>query len=59
VDKSAKAFNMTCSLAQTRYGGGAFGIRIHYFPYTVHTSSTQLRRALAAATKAQLGHLGS
>ncbi len=37
----------------------AVGVRIQYFPYTVHTSSTQLRRALTAATKAQLGHLGS
>jgi glycerol-3-phosphate cytidylyltransferase len=26
----------------------AVGVEIRYFPYTVHTSSTQLRRALAA-----------
>jgi glycerol-3-phosphate cytidylyltransferase len=24
------------------------GVRVHYFPYTMHTSSTMLRRALAA-----------
>ncbi|MGY2130533.1 adenylyltransferase/cytidyltransferase family protein [Blastococcus sp. SYSU DS0617] len=24
------------------------GVRVHYFPYTMHTSSTALRRALAA-----------
>lgn len=35
------------------------GVRIQYFPYTVHTSSTQLRRALAALTVGQLGQLGS
>ncbi|WNV76405.1 adenylyltransferase/cytidyltransferase family protein [Geodermatophilus sp. DSM 44513] len=27
---------------------GAVGVRVHYFPYTMHTSSTQLRRALDA-----------
>ncbi|NEK85481.1 adenylyltransferase/cytidyltransferase family protein [Blastococcus saxobsidens] len=27
---------------------GAVGVRVHYFPYTMHTSSTMLRRALAA-----------
>ena len=26
----------------------AVGVRVHYFPYTMHTSSTALRRALAA-----------
>ena len=26
----------------------AVGVRVHYFPYTLHTSSTELRRALAA-----------
>ena len=26
----------------------AVGVRVHYFPYTMHTSSTQLRRALDA-----------
>jgi len=26
----------------------AVGVAVHYFPYTVHTSSTALRRALAA-----------
>jgi len=26
----------------------AVGVRVHYFPYTMHTSSTVLRRALAA-----------
>ncbi|MQA32813.1 adenylyltransferase/cytidyltransferase family protein [Modestobacter roseus] len=26
----------------------AVGVRVHYFPYTMHTSSTILRRALAA-----------
>ncbi len=35
------------------------GVTIQYFPYTVHTSSTQLRRALAALTVEQLGQLGS
>jgi len=37
----------------------AVGVRIQYFPYTVHTSSTQLRRALAAITAEQLSQLGS
>ena len=27
---------------------GAVGVRVHYFPYTMHTSSTILRKALAA-----------
>ena len=27
---------------------GAVGVRVHYFPYTMHTSSTLLRKALAA-----------
>ncbi|TKV62274.1 cytidyltransferase [Nakamurella flava] len=27
------------------------GVEIEYFPYTIHTSSTQLRRALTAATE--------
>jgi glycerol-3-phosphate cytidylyltransferase len=27
---------------------GAVGVEVRYFPYTVHTSSTALRRALAA-----------
>ena len=27
---------------------GAVGVRVHYFPYTMHTSSSILRRALAA-----------
>lgn len=27
---------------------GAVGVRVHYFPYTLHTSSTELRRALGA-----------
>lgn len=35
------------------------GVTIQYFPYTVHTSSTQLRRALAAVTVQELGQLGS
>lgn len=35
------------------------GVTIQYFPYTMHTSSTQLRRALAALTLEQLGQLGS
>ncbi|MGI8627020.1 MAG: adenylyltransferase/cytidyltransferase family protein [Geodermatophilaceae bacterium] len=35
------------------------GVKIQYFPYTVHTSSTQLRRALAALTVEQLGQSGS
>jgi len=35
------------------------GVTIQYFPYTVHTSSTQLRRALAALTADRLGQLGS
>ncbi|MEU2351272.1 adenylyltransferase/cytidyltransferase family protein [Modestobacter sp. NPDC049651] len=26
---------------------GAVGVRVHYFPYTMHTSSTMLRKALA------------
>ena len=26
----------------------AVGVRVHYFPYTMHTSSTLLRKALAA-----------
>jgi glycerol-3-phosphate cytidylyltransferase len=28
----------------------ALGVEVHYFPYTVHTSSTALRAALAAIT---------
>ena len=28
-------------------GGRAVGVEVVYFPYTMHTSSTQLRRALA------------
>jgi glycerol-3-phosphate cytidylyltransferase len=28
----------------------AVGVRVHYFPYTVHTSSTILRRSLLALT---------
>nr|WP_239464165.1 adenylyltransferase/cytidyltransferase family protein [Glutamicibacter protophormiae] len=37
---------------------GAVGVRVEYFPYTMHTSSTHLRRALDAlvATSAALGH---
>jgi glycerol-3-phosphate cytidylyltransferase len=27
---------------------GAVGVRVHYFPYTMHTSSSILRKALAA-----------
>lgn len=27
---------------------GGVGVRVHYFPYTMHTSSTILRKALAA-----------
>jgi glycerol-3-phosphate cytidylyltransferase len=30
------------------------GVEVRYFPYTVHTSSTQLRRALAALEEAPL-----
>lgn len=36
----------------------AVGVRIQYFPYTVHTSSTQLRRALGAITVDQLDQMG-
>lgn len=32
----------------------AVGVRIKYFPYTIHTSSSQLRRALTAATLEQV-----
>jgi glycerol-3-phosphate cytidylyltransferase len=31
---------------------GAVGVEVRYFPYTVHTSSTALRRALAALESA-------
>ena len=31
----------------------AVGVAVHYFPYTMHTSSTMLRRALAAMTAEQ------
>jgi glycerol-3-phosphate cytidylyltransferase len=31
----------------------AVGVEVHYFPYTVHTSSTQLRAALAAISSDQ------
>jgi glycerol-3-phosphate cytidylyltransferase len=31
------------------------GVEVRYFPYTVHTSSTALRRALAAMEGADLG----
>ena len=31
----------------------AVGVRVHYFPYTVHTSSTMLRQALNALIPAQ------
>jgi glycerol-3-phosphate cytidylyltransferase len=31
----------------------AVGVRVHYFPYTVHTSSTMLRQALNALVPAQ------
>lgn len=37
----------------------AVGVQIKYFPYTVHTSSTQLRRALAAVTVGELSQLSS
>ena len=29
---------------------GAVGVRVEYFPYTAHTSSTQLRRVIEAAS---------
>ena len=32
---------------------GAVGVRVHYFPYTMHTSSTQLRKALATLDAAR------
>ncbi|WP_028659494.1 adenylyltransferase/cytidyltransferase family protein [Nocardioides insulae] len=32
---------------------GAFGVEVVYLPYTVHTSSTQLRRALSEITAAR------
>lgn len=36
------------------------GVEVHYLPYTVHTSSTALRRALAAITSAaELQTVGS
>lgn len=38
---------------------GAVGVRIQYFPYTVHTSSSQLRRALSAVSTQQVARLGS
>jgi glycerol-3-phosphate cytidylyltransferase len=31
----------------------AVGVNVHYFPYTMHTSSTILRKALAAITAEQ------
>jgi glycerol-3-phosphate cytidylyltransferase len=31
----------------------AVGVAVHYFPYTMHTSSTMLRKALAAITAEQ------
>ncbi|GAB4082657.1 adenylyltransferase/cytidyltransferase family protein [Modestobacter muralis] len=31
----------------------AVGVAVHYFPYTMHTSSTQLRKALAALDAAR------
>jgi glycerol-3-phosphate cytidylyltransferase len=31
---------------------GPFGVEVVYFPYTMHTSSTQLRRAVAARVPA-------
>jgi glycerol-3-phosphate cytidylyltransferase len=34
---------------------GAVGVEVRYFPYTVHTSSTALRRALAALDGAPRG----
>lgn len=37
----------------------AVGVQVQYFPYTVHTSSTQLRRALTAVTTSELGQLSS
>ena len=33
----------------------AVGVEIVYFPYTVHTSSTQLRRALDVLSRAEAG----
>lgn len=35
------------------------GVRVHYFPYTVHTSSTVLRRALAAIEAEHAGAPGT
>lgn len=37
----------------------AVGVEVCYFPYTVHTSSTLLRRALAALEKAPLERVAS
>jgi glycerol-3-phosphate cytidylyltransferase len=36
----------------------AVGVEVRYFPYTVHTSSTALRRALAALEGGQLAATG-
>ncbi|MCZ2836442.1 adenylyltransferase/cytidyltransferase family protein [Modestobacter sp. VKM Ac-2985] len=35
----------------------AVGVRVHYFPYTVHTSSTVLREALAVITGGPAGRV--
>jgi len=37
----------------------AVGVRVHYFPYTVHTSSTMLRSALTALVPQQAGPRGT
>jgi len=35
-----------------------FGVEIHYFPYTMHTSSSQLRRVLSAMDAEPMGQFG-